>query len=208
MPSKQARAYHWTLRVAARNLLTDNILSLNQCFACDQEISMYQPLRQMMAQTECLKRSHNRLDKYYLLTKEWKNTVEGKVNSDEAKSILSILKNKISHLFDYVETNNEIKLALKNYNQYYQKTKSDLKSDPACESIEKVFLRIENNLQYVAHSVFKNVCTLGFKGDSIVEASNSGYKTGSLAVSTSMKIHTSSSTQLKISENQNMKKYK
>jgi len=169
---------------------------------------MYQPLRQMMAQTECLKRSHNRLDKYHLLTKEWKNTVEGKVNSDEAKSILSILKNKISHLFDYVETNNEIKLALKNYNQYYQKTKSDLKSDPACESIEKVFLRIENNLQYVAHSVFKNVCTLGFKGDSIVEASNSGYKTGSLAVSSSMKIHTSSSTQLKISENQNMKKHK
>ena len=48
MPSKQARAYHWVLRVAARHLLTDNVLSLNQCFACDQEYSMYQALRQMM----------------------------------------------------------------------------------------------------------------------------------------------------------------
>ena len=60
---------------------------------------MYQPLRQMMAQTECLNHSYNHLDKYHLLTKEWKNTVESKVNSDEAKSIFSILKNKISHLF-------------------------------------------------------------------------------------------------------------
>ena len=35
MTSKQARAYHWALRVAARHLLTDNVLSLNQCIACD-----------------------------------------------------------------------------------------------------------------------------------------------------------------------------
>ena len=71
---------------------------------------MYQPLRMMMTHKDCLKQSHNRLDKYHLLTKEWKNTVEGKVNDDEAKAILSILKDKISHLFDYPDIVNELNL--------------------------------------------------------------------------------------------------
>ena len=35
IPSKQSRVYHWALRVAARSFLSDNILSLNQCIACD-----------------------------------------------------------------------------------------------------------------------------------------------------------------------------
>ena len=48
IPSKQARASHWTLRVAAIHLLTDNVLSFSQCIAYDQEIFMYQPLTQMM----------------------------------------------------------------------------------------------------------------------------------------------------------------
>lgn len=97
---------------------------------------------------------------------------------------------------------------MKNYNQYYQTIKSNLKSDHVCESIEKVFLRIHTNLKYVAHCHFKTVGPLGFKGNSIVESSNSGYKNGSLAVSTSMKIHTSSIVQLNIGEHQNMKKHK
>ena len=208
MPSKQAKAFHWALQVAARHLLTDNILSFNQCIACDQEQAMFDPLRMMMKHQDCLRRSHNRLDKYHLLTKEWKNTVEGKVNGDEAKAILSILKEKISHLFDYPETVQELTLVVNNYNKYYQTIKSELNSDHVCESIEEVFLRIYTNLEYVAHCHFKTVGTLGFKGDSIVEASNSGYKHGSLAVSTSMKIHTSSSVQLKIGEHQNLKKHK
>ena len=52
------------------------------------------------------------------------------------------------------------------------------------------------------------MCTFDYKGDSIVEADNSGLKIGSLSVSTSMKMHTSSGTQLKIGENQTMKKHK
>jgi len=52
------------------------------------------------------------------------------------------------------------------------------------------------------------VCTFDFKGDSIVESANSGLKGGSLSVSKSMKIHTSAGTQLKIGENQTLKKHK
>lgn len=95
MPSKQARAYHWALRVAARYLVTDKILSLNQCITCDQEQSMYQPLREMMSNTgSCLNLSCNRLDKCHLLTRIWENNVECKVNSKYAHAILATLKNK------------------------------------------------------------------------------------------------------------------
>ena len=62
--------------------------------------------------------------------------------------------------------------------------------------------------KFVAHCYFKDVCTFDFKGDSIVESANSGLKGGSLSVSTSMKIHTSAGTQLKIGENQTIKKLK
>ena len=81
MPSKQARAYHWALRVAARHLLTDNVLSLNQCIVCDQELTMYQPLRERILNSNCLKQSCNQLDKHHLLQKVWKDKVEFKVNS-------------------------------------------------------------------------------------------------------------------------------
>ena len=208
MPSKQARAYHWVLRIAARHLLTDTLLSLNQCIACDQEYAMYQPLRQMMEHCDCLRRSHNRLDKYHLLQKEWLDNVECKVNSKEAKSILHIFKNKVSDLFDYVETVQELDVAFKHYHKYYHGVKKELNSMPACESIEKVVLSIQNNLQFVAHCYFIDVCTFDFLGDSIVESANSGLKGGSLSVSTAMTINTSAGTQLKIGENQIMKKHK
>ena len=84
--------------------------------------------------------------------------------------------------------------------------KKDLKSETACESIVVVFSAIQNNFQYVKHCYFKDFCTFDFKGDCIVEATNSGLKIGSLSVSTSMKIHTSARTQLQIGENQTMKK--
>ena len=71
---------------------------MNQCIACDQEISMYQPLRAMMDNSDCLKLSCNRLDKYHLLQKEWKDKVECKVNSKEAHAILDNLQSKVSDL--------------------------------------------------------------------------------------------------------------
>ena len=88
--------------------------------------------------------------------------------------------------------------------------KKDLKSEPACESIEVVFSAIQNIFQYVAHCYFKDVCVciFDFKGDSIVEVANSGLKTGSLSVSTSTKIYASAGTQLKFGESQVMEKHK
>ena len=169
---------------------------------------MYQSLRAMMDSSYCLKRSCNRLDKYHLLTKEWKDKVECKVNSKEAHAILNILQSKMSYLFDYVETVVELNIAVKHYHKYCHAVKDELKSEPACQSIEIVFLAIQNNFKFVTYCYFKDVCTFDFKGDSIVESANSGLKGGSLSVSTSMKIHTSAGTQLKIGENQTMKKHK
>ena len=59
MPSKQARAYHWALRVATRHLLTDNVLSLNHRIACDQKLTMYQPLREMILNSDYIIKSCN-----------------------------------------------------------------------------------------------------------------------------------------------------
>jgi len=114
----------------------------------------------------------------------------------------------VSVLFDYVETVQELDVAFKHYHKYYHWVKKELNSMPACESIEQVVLSIQNNLQFVAHCYFKDVCTFDFLGDSIVESANSGLKSSSLSVSTAMTINTSAGTQLKIGENQTMKKHK
>ena len=53
---------------------------------------------------------------------------------------------------------------------------------------------------------FMRISTFGFLGDSIVEAANSGIKSGSVRVATNMKINLSGSTQIKISKNQTHEK--
>ena len=87
MPSKEAHAFNWTLCVAMAQLLSYELLSFNQCIACDQEESMFKPLRGMMDDgTSSLKKSINPLDKYHILTKEWKDNMEGKVGKNDNKA--------------------------------------------------------------------------------------------------------------------------
>ena len=121
MPSKEARAYNWALRSALVQLLTHNILVFNQWVACDEELAMYQPLRAMMADSQSsLYKSCNRLDKYHLLTKEWLDHVKCKVDKkySDAMLILKVLKDKLSRLFDYIETSTELKYSINNYKCY------------------------------------------------------------------------------------------
>lgn len=74
--------------------------------------------------------------------------------------------------------------------QILPRGENDLRSVPVCESIELVILEIQNNFKCVAHCYSKDICSFYFKGDHIVEAAKSGLRTGSLSVSTSMKMHT------------------
>ena len=81
MPSKEARASNWALRSALVQLLTGNILKLNQCVAYAQESGVYQLLRGMMAEIQSsISKSCTRFDKYHILTKEWLDNVQCKVD--------------------------------------------------------------------------------------------------------------------------------
>ena len=85
MPSKQMRAFSWAFNVAARHLLTDDVLELNSCLACDGESAMFGPLRSMMRnKSGCFAFSKNRLDKFHLFEKEWKDNVICKVGRHAA----------------------------------------------------------------------------------------------------------------------------
>ena len=70
MPSKEARAYNWAIRVTFKHLVGQNTLSFNQCIAPDGEHAMYKPTRSMIDTVQCMNRSHHRLDKFHLLKKE------------------------------------------------------------------------------------------------------------------------------------------
>ena len=208
MPSKETRAYNWALRVAFRHLLGDSILSYNQCIASDQELAMYQPIRAMIGAVTCLNKSRHRLDKYHLLKKEWLDKVSLKVSGEEATTIIDILLGMLTDLFDYVETEDEMKLTIKHFKRYYAKVKSQLKSEYVQQEVEAIALSIETNLSFICNCYFKDVTTFGFLGDSIVEAANSGLKSGGVNVSTNMTINNSGSAQLKITENQAQRKNK
>ena len=67
-------------------------------------------------------------------------------------------------------------------------------------------MSIETNLKYISHCYFIGVTIFVFLGDSIVEAANSGIKTGDIKVASNMIINISGGTQLKINENQTRKK--
>ena len=208
MPSKETRAYNWALRVALRHLLSDTPLLFNQCVATDQELAMYQPLRAMMEHVPCMYHSRHRLDKFHLLTKEWLDKVAMKVSGDDAKTIIQILLNMLTDIFEYVETEAEMNLTLNHFKRYYNSIKSQLQSVYALKEIEKIAMTIENQLKYVCHCYFIDVTTFGFVGDSIAEAANSGIKQGDVQVASNMTINTSAATQVRICENQTHNKNK
>ena len=90
---------------------------------------MYQPIIAMMGAVTCLKNSRRQLDKYHLLKKEWLDKVALKVSGDKAKDIINILLRMLSDLFDYVETEDAVRLTLNHFKRYYAKVKSQLKSE-------------------------------------------------------------------------------
>ena len=102
----------------------------------------------MMAESQSsLSKSCNRLDKYHLLNKEWLDHVQCKVDKKDydAKLILKVLKDKLSRLFDYVETSTELKYSINDYKCYYNANKKQLKSEQVLTSIENFFHSICNN---------------------------------------------------------------
>ena len=132
-----------------------------------------------------------------------------KIGTCEAtKKYVKNIFNKVSRLFDYVESESEMKLCIKDYQLYYQSRKKSFNNEALCESIEKILKSIENNLSYLCHYYFRDITTFDFLGDSIAEAVNSGIKNGYTKVSTRMTINTSASTQLKISKDQSNTKNK
>lgn len=178
----------------------------NKCFACDQEQALYMPLREMMSSTNYLAKSHHRLDQFHLFKKEWKDNVVNKVNGNDATDVLYNLQNMLSDIFSYIETPAEMKMLWSHVEQYYASMRNVLRSEACCESIDRIILSLKNNMDYIAHYIFKHVTTFDFVGDCIAEAANSGIKNGSIRVSTNMNINTSGMTQVKILQNQNDKK--
>ena len=129
------------------------------------------------------------------------NRVSMKISGDEAKAILQIMLNMLSDLFDYVETEAEMYLTLKNFKRYYDSMKSQSNSEYIQKEIEYIAMSVETNLKYISNCYFIDVTTFVFLGDSIVEPANSGTKTGDIKVASNMTINISSGTQLKTNEN-------
>ena len=98
------------------------------------------------------------MDKYQLLKKKWLDKVALKVSGDEAKEIINILLRMLSDLFDYVETEDEMRLTLKHFKRYYTKVKSQLKSDYTQQGIEAIALSVETHFKYICN-VFKGFNT-------------------------------------------------
>ena len=91
IPSKEARAYNWALRIAFKNLVGELALSFNQCISSDAEEVMYGPIRGMIHTVPCITKSNHRLDKFHVLNEEWKDHVITKVNGNVPKQIIGIL---------------------------------------------------------------------------------------------------------------------
>ena len=122
------------------------------------------------------------------------------------KKKVKIIENKLQKLFDYVETQEELKICIDDYNRYYQLEKASFKNEALCTSIEDILLSLKTNMRYFCHCYFIDVTTFDFLGDSIAEAFNSGLKTGQDKVSTNMTINTSAASQIQHLHTQNTKK--
>ena len=98
MTSKEIKAHHWVMRTTLRHIIIDATLSFNQRIVCDQETSIYQPLRAIIANIPFVYKSRNRLDKYHLLTQRWNAKVIVSVSGLETNTIL-FFSYQCYHLF-------------------------------------------------------------------------------------------------------------
>ena len=122
--------------------------------------------------------------------------------------MVRILKLKMTQIFDYVETFDEMWITISDYESYYKLVKDKIKSEPVCVAIDDIILSISNQLKYISHSYFKDVTTFDYLGDSIVEGTNSSIKNKKslLRVSTNITINTLASIQVEISKEQSIKR--
>ena len=114
--------------------------------------------------------------KYHMSIQWWAAQVVVTVSGKEVKAILKKYFINVIILFNYPESENEMKMYLHHYQSYYNSVKKDIKSDHACEIIEEVAISIERNMKYLCHYHFIDVTTFDFVGDSIAEAKNCGLK--------------------------------
>ena len=116
--------------------------------------------------------------------------------------MVDLLKFRITQIFDYVETKEEMCITVRDYKNLYNSMKEKNRSEYVCEAIDDSMLSVSNNLKYICHLCFKGVTTFDYLGDSIVEGSNASikYKKSHLRVSTNISINTSASIQVEISK--------
>ena len=96
----------------------------------------------------------------------------------------------LGDMFDYVETKDKMMSSLNQFHTYYKKVKCSLKIDYVTEAIKKIVISIKK-LEIVTHHNPMSVNTFVFLRDSIIEATNSGMKYGSIRVTTKMNINMS-----------------
>ena len=137
MPSKEASAYNWALRIAFKNLVGEHSLNFNQCITSDAEDAMYTPIRGMIQSVPCMQKSHHRLDKFHLLNKEWKDHVSTKVSGDDQKIIANLFA-MLGDLFDHVKSKEEMICCMNHFHTYYKKIQASLRSDNVIEAIDKL----------------------------------------------------------------------
>ena len=89
--SEETYAYYWALRIALKNLVEEWVLSFIQCIASDTEEAMFGPMQGMIHNVPFFNKYHHLLDKFHVLTKEWKDNVTNTITGDEPKTIVGVL---------------------------------------------------------------------------------------------------------------------
>ena len=206
MPSKQCIAYHWALTSAAKCLLTPAILKRNHCFATDNELALYSPIRSAVHDDNLLPHTRHRLDQWHVFSKEWMNVVQPGFRDTTKRQQIGCLKAMLLKLFDYVETVSEANETYTHCQSYYLSIKGSLQNEDACKIIEKLMRSLQSNLQYLGNHKFINCCCFDFKGDSIAEASYSPLKKGDDSIASNSTLRTAGAAIVRQSELKSSKK--
>ena len=103
------------------------------------------------------------------------------VATDDAKSVLSVLFAYVKSWFQTVESKSEFELSYSSFRQTLFDNRKCL-GEHTCINVEKLVSNLISKEKYLFHYNFVNHTTLGFTGDSIVEASFSALKRSCITV--------------------------
>jgi hypothetical protein len=191
LPSEQMWVFQWIFDYALPTLFSPSVIQANHLCVTDGDKQVYHPLNQLQLRKEIWRGNHQ-LCEFHLLVIAWRKKVLPFVLDDAPTEAIAVTAYQwIQTWFWNIESEAEFKMSLDDFYAFLDRSRTEANT-AMLTAIRNFVLQSLLPLQYQwlrCHFLYKR--SLDAKANSVVESQNSSLKHGTVKVSSSLGIETS-----------------